>query len=212
MARRSDHSREELRDLALAAAREIAETEGLRGLTARAVAGRIGYSVGTLYNVYATLDDLIVAVNGATLDALKDRLQTAIKAVRGDDPEIVLPALGTAYIGFIDDHPNLWDILFEHRLPPGRRLPAWYDEKLAGLLGLLEDALSPLFPASQRAERARAARVLWCGMHGICSLARSGKLGIVTGESVTAMADQLIATFTAGLKARAGIPAAGKGR
>ncbi len=32
MARRSDHSREELYDMALEAARQIAEKEGLRGL------------------------------------------------------------------------------------------------------------------------------------------------------------------------------------
>ena len=35
--------------MAMAAAREIAEVEGLRGVTARRVAARIGYSAGTLY-------------------------------------------------------------------------------------------------------------------------------------------------------------------
>ena len=47
MARRSDHSREELYDLALSAAREIAEAEGLRGLTARRIAEKIGYTPGS---------------------------------------------------------------------------------------------------------------------------------------------------------------------
>ena len=202
MARRSDHTRGELKDMALAAAGEIAEAEGWRGLTARKVAGKIGYSVGTLYNVFETLDDLIIAVNGATLDSLFEHLRAARTEGTDDDPEAVLNALAMAYVTFIDRHPNLWDILFEHRIAPGRRLPSWYDEKLARLLGLLEDALAPLFRESERAERSRAARVLWCSMHGICSLARSGKLGIVTGDSVSAMADQLIASYTAGLRVR----------
>ena len=47
MARRSDHSREELYDLALSAAREIAEAEGLRGLTARRVSNFLRNSPGS---------------------------------------------------------------------------------------------------------------------------------------------------------------------
>ena len=60
MARRSDHSREELYVMALAAAREIAEKDGLRGLKARRISREIGYTVGTLYNVFSNLDDLII--------------------------------------------------------------------------------------------------------------------------------------------------------
>ena len=61
MARRSDHSREELYELALEKAGEIAEKEGLRGLTARGVAREIGYTIGTLYNIFEDLDDPPVA-------------------------------------------------------------------------------------------------------------------------------------------------------
>ena len=200
MARRSDHTRKELRALALQAAREVAESEGWRGLTARKVAARIGYSVGTLYNVFQDLDDMILALNGETLEALFTDLQASQAAIETDRPEEALKALGDAYMAFIDRHPNLWDILFEHRLPRGRRVPPWYNEMVAGLLGLLEQAIAPLFDESEQAERGRAARVLWCAMHGICSLARSGKLGVVSDDSVDAMAAQLIADYTAGLR------------
>ena len=43
MARRTDHSREELYENALAAAQNIVETDGFRALTARNVADAIGY-------------------------------------------------------------------------------------------------------------------------------------------------------------------------
>ena len=201
MARRSDHTREELRALALEAAREVAAAEGWRGLTARKVATRIGYSVGTLYNVFQDLDDMIIAVNGETLDALFAHLQGAQAGRTVDTPEDAL--LGARR-----------GLCRVHRPPPrtfgtscsstgcrrARTLPPWYDEKLAQLLGLLEQAIAPLFGEADRAERSRAARVLWCAMHGICSLARSGKLGIVSGDSVDAMARQLILTYTAGLR------------
>ncbi|NNG03184.1 MAG: TetR/AcrR family transcriptional regulator [Inquilinus sp.] len=203
MARRSDHSRGELRKMALAAAESIAEQEGARGLTAREVAGRIGYSVGTLYNLFGTLDDLIVEVNGTTLDALYDSLMEARRKADSDEPETVIAAFAAAYIDFIDRQPNRWDILFEHKLPKGRRLPNWYFEKLGRLLTLLDGSLAPLFAADQKRDRARAARVLWCGLHGICSLARSGKLGVVTGESVPDLTEALLTTYFAGLRARA---------
>ena len=81
---RGEHSRSELRALILAAAGEIAEADGLRGLTARAIAGRIGYSPGTLYNIFADLDDVVIQLNGATLDALHETLAAVPTA---GDPE-----------------------------------------------------------------------------------------------------------------------------
>ena len=62
MARRSDHSRDELYELALVAARRIIEDGGYRALTARKVADHMGYSPGTLYNVFAGLDDVTDAL------------------------------------------------------------------------------------------------------------------------------------------------------
>ena len=70
LARCYDHSREQLREMALAAAREIVALDGLCGLTTRKVAARIGYTVGTIYNLFDDLDHLIVQMNGQTLDEL----------------------------------------------------------------------------------------------------------------------------------------------
>ena len=44
MARRTDHTREELKDLIINAAWTIIETEGAPGLTARKLASAIGYA------------------------------------------------------------------------------------------------------------------------------------------------------------------------
>ena len=52
MARRSDHSREELREMAITAAEQIVVEQGYEGLSARKVAAAIGYTVGTLYLVF----------------------------------------------------------------------------------------------------------------------------------------------------------------
>ncbi len=199
MARRSDHSREELYEMALTTAREIVEAEGFRALTARNVADAMGYSPGTLYNLFANLDDLVIHLNGRTLDVLHDRL-SALKSHK--DPERDLRAFAEVYIGFLADHPNLWSTLFEYRLPAGKTLPDWFRTKITKLLGMVEDTLSPLFADDDTAGRAEAARVLWAGLHGICSLSADGKLTVVTSHSVSALANSLVAHYVAGLRAR----------
>lgn len=195
MGRRSDHSREELYAMALAAAREIAEKEGRRALTARRVTREIGYTIGTLYNHFDNFDDLIVHLNGTTLDSLYE----AVAAQRLDDePEAALRTLARAYIRFTGDHPVLWSMLFEPGRPHGEQLPDWYHEKVRRLLDLPEQALASLFPAGQEEQKRHLARVLWSGLHGICSLAHAGALP--KSESETAMADSLITNYVIGLR------------
>ena len=195
MARRSDHSRDELYELTLEAARKIAEQDGLRGLASRRVARDIGYTVGTIYNLFEDLDDLIVHLNGRTLD---DMYEALAKIPLADGPENSVRALATGYIAFARGRPKLWSVLFEHHLPEPRQLPDWQDTKIHRLFGLLEQALEPLFPPDGEAERRHAARVLWAGLHGICALESLGKLA--AAESAETMADTLVTCFLAGLR------------
>ena len=51
-------------------AEPIVAAEGERALTTRRIAQDIGHTSGTLYNVFKDRDDLILALNGATLDEL----------------------------------------------------------------------------------------------------------------------------------------------
>ena len=68
MARRNDHSREQIQQMAIAAAISILNEEGLANLSTRKVASEIGYTVGTLYLVFRNLNELLLHVNAATLD------------------------------------------------------------------------------------------------------------------------------------------------
>ena len=184
--------------MAMAAAREIAEVEGLRGVTARRVAARIGYSAGTLYNVFESLDDLIVRLNGVTLDALYEDLSAIRPAA---DPETALLILAHRYLTFTREHPRLWALLFEHKLPEGQPPPDWHSEKILRLLGLLERSLVPLFAPGEESARHHSARVLWSSLHGMVSLESGGKL--VVTETVEALVETLVVNFVSGLRHRA---------
>jgi AcrR family transcriptional regulator len=199
MGRRSTHTPQQLRDLILDAAQEIIESGGLSGLSAREIARRIGYSPGTIYNMFENLDDVVLNVEARVLDALDKRLAESLEV---PEPQKRIQRLALTYLAFTNEKPKLWNLLFEHHLPAGTELPAWYQQKLEGLLVRVEEALKPLFPAGHDADRQRTARVLWAGVHGITSLATADKLSIVTSEAAANLVDDLVGTYLAGIPHR----------
>jgi AcrR family transcriptional regulator len=201
MFRKTEARRQKLFADALVAARALAEAEGMAGITARRIARRIGCSVGTLYNVFGNLDTLILYLNAGTFDALREKL---LGLDAGADPEARVRATAATYLDFVRDNANLWNVVFDHIWPPEHPIPDWYFAKTRELLAFLADSLAPLLPAGEdRTERSyQAATALWSGLHGICSLAAAGKLGIVTTETVNGLADVLVDNFLVGLRAQ----------
>ena len=199
MGRRSTHTPQQLRVLILDAAQEIIEAQGLAGLSAREIARRIGYSPGTIYNIFANLDDVVLNVEGRVLDALDARLSELQQGEDAAGAEGRLIRIAHAYLAFTQQRPRLWNLLFEHHLPAGAELPAWYQQKLERLMGQVERALAAQFPPGREADCKRAARVLWAGVHGITSLSTADKLSVVTTEAAGRLIDDLIGTYLAGL-------------
>ena len=202
MARRSDHSREELREMALEAAEKIVVEQGFEGLSARKIAKAIGYTVGTLYLVFENIDDLILQVNARTLDRLYARMAEAQSAAGGGRDWLL--QLGEVYIRFADEDPHRWAMIFEHRLAEGRELPDWYRKKIARMFAIVEAALTPLAGGRPREEVAQAARVIWGGVHGVCILALGNRLGIAGVDSVQDLTESLISNYLAGFTGAAG--------
>ena len=83
--------------MALLAAREIVDNEGLQGLSTRRVAKKIGYTAATLYNVFENLDDLITQLNVITIDVLYEDLK-GMKLP--DEPDRALLKLSDGFIAF----------------------------------------------------------------------------------------------------------------
>lgn len=198
MGRRSDHSRNELTEMTLAAARELIETEGIRGLTARRLAEKIGYAPGTLYNLFDNLDDLVGHLNADTLGLL---LSSVSEVSLEGKPEDALQNLAHRYIAFTQAHPRLWSALFDPSAPRNRALPEIFHERVLALLELVENCLAPFFKPEDAEDRLHAARTLWAALHGYCSLAGSGSLP--ESESVEKLADTLISNYLAGLRVQA---------
>lgn len=198
MARRGDHTREEIHQMALGAAEAIIARDGYKGLSARKVASAIDYTVGTLYLVFENLDDLVLQVNGRTLDALFEWL---LARRRGSGrPRDELLALADAYIDYAEAETPRWNMLFDYVAEKGNALPDWYLSKLGKVFGLAEAALKPLADHRSEREIQQAARVLWASVHGICTLKIRQRMDLAGGQSTAAMARMLIDNFLRGFK------------
>lgn len=195
MARRNDHSRDELTTMALEAAEKIVNDEGPQALTARAVAKAIGYSPGTLYLVFRNLDDLVFHLNARTLDELGETLIEAVAWAEG--PSETLRVLARAYIRFARDNPHRWNLVFTHQLANNETVPAFYQSRVDTLFAGVEEVLAPLGTGSL-AHAASSARALWGGVHGICALGLTGKLRLAGGASMELLSDELVNNFLTG--------------
>jgi len=198
MARRSDHSRDEIKEMSLQAAEQLINERGYKGLSARKVAAEIGYTVGTLYLVFKNQDEFILHINSRTLDELYKSMQVTIDEYQ-HSPDCV-NALCRTYYDFALSHTNRWLLIFEHALPDDNRLPAWFEEHIRKGFEMLEMLLQSKVDAHDQQEINKAARVLWSSIHGISMLAVTRKLDVVGVESVYELIDSLVDNYLAGLK------------
>ena len=196
MARRYDHSREQLMEMAALAGHKLIQNEGFSQLSARKVAAEIGYTVGTIYNLFGNHDSFILHINALTLDAWFEDLQRVIGA-RKKPPTV--EDLALYYIDYSAAHYNEWMALFEHSLPRDAPVPEWYIPKMRRFFELLEAIVLPRVNGDRRQAR-RAARVLWGGIHGICILSLSRKLDLVGSESPKLLAKSFVENYLRGLQ------------
>ena len=202
MARRSDHTKDELKELIFNTSRDIVIKEGFRELSARKIATEIGYTVGTLYNFYTNLDDLILQINGKTLDSLYESLIKETSNINNQN--IRIHKLGKGYVDFSSKNYNLWNMLYEYHFPrpKGTKLPNWYEEKIDKIFKLVEEVLLP-FVRGNKVQAGKVGKMFWASLHGICVLSITGKLDTAGADSANVLAESFIKVFTSGIKSLA---------
>lgn len=155
----------------------MAET-GFAGFSAREVARRVGYSVGTLYNLFDSLDDLLVAINTRTFVEWTDFVRSRLDGASDDR----IAVLVRAYFDFARDHTRLWLAIYDHRLPPGMPLPPEDDATRRELTVIVIEELAALLPQLSDHDLERLARSLIATVHGHCTFALNGSFALM-GET-----------------------------
>jgi AcrR family transcriptional regulator len=184
MGRRSDHSRPELEQLIVSEGHKHMAEVGYSRFSAREVAKRIGYSVGTLYNVFGSYDRLILAINSRTFQLWAEHMRRGLDA--GQDDRI--KALVEGYFSFAAANRNIWMAIYDHRVPADFVIP---DEDAAARAQLTEIAVrevAALLPEDRKSQAPRLARSLIATVHGHCTFALNGTFDALGERDAIGMA------------------------
>lgn len=175
MARRSDHTRPQLETLIVEAGARLMAEHGFARFSTREVAKRIGYSVGTIYNVFGSADALVLAINTRTFALWADHLRAAL-AAGGDDR---IRALVEGYFAFAQGNTNLWMAIYDHRLPPGMTMPESDAAARGVLTGIVVAEVAAYSGRSVDEQAAALARSLIATVHGHCTFALTGSFALM---------------------------------
>jgi AcrR family transcriptional regulator len=156
----------ERRQQILIVARTVAEAEGWPAVTSRRLADAIGYTQPVLYAHFPGGKTEImrtVALTGFAELAAATRAAVGRKA----GPRAV-EAVARAYLGFADEHPALYEAMFQ--LPIDVRFAQEdVEEELRAGFDALAAALGD-------ADNETATEVFWSALHGMTLLERGGRM------------------------------------
>jgi len=194
MARRSEHSLEEIKTMLLDAAEQVVIRQGFSALKARSIAKEIGYTVGSLYMVYANMADLTLHIHARTFDAIALQLkQTPLS-----EAETAMESLALAYINYGVQNFNRWRYIFDDRLLAGTEVPDWYQDKIDNVLTQFELRLASLKPELNALEIKATAVAFFAGVHGICALSLKPSLDKAEIKKIEATILVLVSNFMRG--------------
>ncbi len=195
MARRSEHSLEELKALVLSAAETIIIEEGFSALKVRRIAMEIGYTVGSIYMVFTNVADLIMHINAGTLDAIA----TQLEQVQEGSAEQSIETMASSYLRYASQNFNRWHPVLDYSLSVDSKITAWYQEKVDRVIAPLEAQFLELAPELSEDQRKRAVRALWFGVHGICALSLTGQRDKADIDDIEETIALLVKNFLHGL-------------
>jgi AcrR family transcriptional regulator len=170
MGRRSDHSRAELEELILGAGEAHLAEVGFSGFSAREVAKRIGYSIGTIYNVFGSYDRLILAINARTLRSWAAFLEERLAAGQEDR----IATLVHGYFDFAAQNRNRWMALYDHRMADRITLPEEFTDAFTDLVRLLQAQVAAEQQQGSEAEVLALTGSLVAIAHGHCMFELNG--------------------------------------
>lgn len=190
MARRNKHSLDEIREMVLDAAETIIINEGYSALTARRVAMEIGYTVGSIYMVFANMADLVLHINANTVDELTEQMQQVPHCV----PEQYIADQAKTYVTFASRNFNRWSMIFVG----DTETPEWYQQKIRQPYSLVEAQFAQLASGCSAQQGKQAAQALWSGVHGVCTVSLTRERDAVAIKDVEDSVVLLVKSFIDG--------------
>jgi AcrR family transcriptional regulator len=193
---KTEQRRDDLRTALIDSAERTIAARGLSALKARDLAAEVGCSVGAIYNVFADLNDLVMAVNGRTFQRLGAAVAASLDG-RDLSPREALVTMSHAYLHFATQNTPSWRALFDLEMSTDSSVPVWYLEELGKLFALIAAPLCRVFPNWDRDEIDLMTRALFSSVHGIVLLGLEKRISGVPQNQIERMIALLLLNATA---------------
>ncbi len=164
----------ELAEKILLATAEIIEENGPDGVTMRGVASRIGYTATTIYLYFENKDDLLDQTVVRAFGWFAEAMHEAVSASAENEH---IRDRARAYVTWALAHGGMYRLMFQHDSirPLDSETHSVQPRTLRDSTALISKAIDAgTIPQYHHAET--IARINWAGLHGIVSLAMSGRL------------------------------------
>ncbi|MBE0475624.1 MAG: TetR/AcrR family transcriptional regulator [Coriobacteriia bacterium] len=163
----------------LQATAELVEDKGPHGVTMRAVAERVGYSPTTIYLYFSNKDQLLNETEERAFEWLAEDLA---RAASSPSPLERIRQSARAYVEWALAHPEMYKLMFEHAYSAEPLDADTWSEGIQRRRRALLDARERFEAAVAAGELDAstdvdaAVLVSWAALHGLVSLALSGRL------------------------------------
>jgi AcrR family transcriptional regulator len=189
---KTDERRADLRTQLVQLAQAQIAAKGMASLRARDLAGQAGCAVGAIYNVFADMNALVLAVNGLTFARIGAEVAGAVVGHEDEPPARRLILLARAYLHFADQNHHLWRALFDIDLPDDASVPDWYRRDLKALFSHIALPVSQVFQGLAGPQLDLMVRALFSSVHGIVVLGLQNRISGVPRPEVEAMIEAVL--------------------
>lgn len=190
---------------------QLLETGGLDAVKARPIATKVGVSVGTIYNMFGSLEGLLQEASSMVLSHFA--ASASVFIIKGFDKidknkpedaqeEVVqrLLVLADAYIDYISDNHIKWSamIAFNRDRKEGKA-DDWYLSQQQSLFKWIADLIAQTPHGTDDEMIENSVRTLWSSVHGIVSLNFIGWKESQAKENTRQMIELLVRNYIAGI-------------
>lgn len=166
--------RSELRRKILNLSWETLNEKGGNALRMRDVAKGCDCSVGTVYNIFEGINEIILRLNIRSVHRLTEKILAALEGPT--ELKDAVRAMGNAYLEFARTYPHQWTTLFERESVDTP--PDWYMKEINDNLERVEAELIRRFGLEKK-DAVKLVGFFWAAIHGITSIMLHKKTRIV---------------------------------
>jgi len=170
---RRQRERKKVRELIIAAARELFVDRGYEAVTMRGIARKIDYTAAAIYFHFANKEALLTEICVRDFHSLAAQFANCKPDT---DPVDKLIHCGDMYIRFAMEHPSQYRLLFMTLFPEvdlaegGMKKNDPAEDAYAYLKSCVVECLAAGKLRSEFDDAELVAQTLWAGMHGVASL------------------------------------------